>query len=133
MCRVVNEFDEQIIPFNEGDDFIHLMPNKKSELIAYPVSIKIHSLASERDIIDFIEKRWPWIDNMLRESEEQKTLKIRRKRKHSQDLLDFIWENKDVSAKVIKSKLDEKFPKNGLAYYEISKLIQSEKIIRLEE
>ena len=133
MCRIVNEFEEQIIPFNPADDFIHLMPDKKSELIAYPVSIKIHSLASKRDVLDFIEKRWNWIDNTLRQTKEEKALKIKRKRKHSQELLDFIWENRELPAKVIKEKLDEKFPKNGLVYYEISKLIQLEKMDRLEE
>ena len=133
MCRIENEFDEQIIPFNPADDFIHLNPAKKSELIAYPVSIKIHSMASKRDVLDFIEKRWNWIDNTLRQTKEEKALKIKRKKKHSQELLDFIWDSKELPAKTIKTKLDDKFPNNGLAYYEISKLIQLEKIKRLEE
>lgn len=133
MCRIVNEYDEQIIPFNPAEDFIHLMPDKKSELLAYPVSIKIHSLASKRDILDFIEKRWKWIDYQLRQAKEEKALKIKRKKKYSQELLDFIWENREFPAKKIKTKLDEKFPKNSLAYFEISKLIQLEKMDRLEE
>lgn len=133
MCRIVNDFDEQFIPFNPGDDFIHLMPAKRSELIAYPVSIKIHSLASKRDVLDFIEKRWPWIDNELRQTKDARALKIKRKRKYGQDLLDFIWNNKDLPIKIIKTKLDKEFPKNGLVYYEISNLIQSQKIERLLE
>jgi hypothetical protein len=133
MCRIVNEFEEQIIPFNPGDDFIHLDPSKKTELIAYPVSIKINSLASKRDVMDFIEKRWNWIDNTLRQSKDEKALKIKRKRKHSQALLDFIWENRELPAMAIKKKIDKKFPNNGLVYYEISKLIQLEKMERLEE
>ncbi len=133
MCRIVNEFEEQIIPLNSGEDFIHLMPSKKSELIAYPVSIKIHSLASKRDVLDFIEKRWKWIDNTLRQTKEEKALKIKRNKKNSQDLLDFIWENKELPDKAIKKKLDDKFPNNGLEYYEINKLVQLEKKERLEE
>ncbi len=31
------------------------------DILAYPVSIKIHRLASKRDALDFIEKRWDYI------------------------------------------------------------------------
>jgi hypothetical protein len=132
MCRVENQYDETINEMNRGDGFVYLRGDKISEMMAYPISINIHSMASKRDVLDFVEKRWKWIDSMLRQSEE-KVLKIKRKKKYSQDLLDFIWENRKLPANTIKNMLDEKFPKNALIYYEISKLIQIQKQDRLEE
>jgi hypothetical protein len=132
MCRVENQYDEEIMELNPGDSFIHLRGDKISKMMAYPVSINIHSMASKRDVLDFIEKRWKWIDSQLRQSEER-VLKIKRKKKYSQDILDFIWKNKEYPATTVKNKLDQKFPNNGLIYYEINKIIQIEKNKRLKK
>jgi hypothetical protein len=127
MCRFTNLADEQLIPFNKGEEIIHLQPHKQLSLISYPVTISIHKKASKRDVLDFIEKRWPWINQWM----DEKALKYR-PRKISQEILDFIWERRSLPAKKIKEKIDEAFPHNGLVYFEISKIISLEKRRRLE-
>jgi len=129
MCRIHADFDEQMSVFNKGDDWIRMKPINQLEIIVYPLSIAIHRNASKRDVLDFIEKNWWFINKSSVESDE-KTYRAR-KRKHSPEVLDFIWQNHSLPAIKIKQKLDEKFPKNGFVYYEISKIIQLEKTKRL--
>lgn len=127
MCKIVDIRDEEVHPFNKGEEIIYLNPTRKLRLLAYPIAICINSRASKRDVLDFIEKRWPWISSM---SDLEKPFKMR-KRKHSQDILDFIWENRGLPAKEIKNRLNKNFPDNGFVYYEISKIIQLEKDRRI--
>ncbi len=129
MCRIHGDLDDQISNFNKGDDWIKLHPRKQIEMIAYPISIAIHRNASKRDVLDFIEKNWWFINKPMKESED-KTYRAR-KRKYDQKMLDFIWQNHSLPSTKLKEKLDKEFPKNGLVYYEISKLIQLEKQKRL--
>lgn len=127
MCRFLNIADEMLFPFNKGEDIIHLKPYRQLNLISYPSAVLIHKKASKRDVLDFIEKRWPWINQWL----DDKSLKYK-PRKIRQEILDFIWERRNLPAKKIKEKLDASFPKNGLVYFEISKIISIEKRRRLE-
>lgn len=129
MCIPVAAYEDEMSPPNKGDEIIYLSPRRQLSLIAYPVAIRIHPKAAKRDVLDYIEKRWPWIKALLR-LKEDKPLKIRR-RKHSQELLDFIWEHRFIPAKELKKKLDEKFPHNGIVYYEIYKIISLEKARRV--
>lgn len=127
MCRFLNIADEELNPVNKGEEIIYLMPHRQLNLISYPVAVLIHKKASKRDVLDFVEKRWPWIKQWM----DDKALKYR-PRKISQEVLDFIWEKRSLPAKKIKEKLDESFPHNGLVYFEISKIISLEKRRRLE-
>ncbi len=129
MCRIHSDLDDQISNFNRGDDWIKLHPRKQIEMVAYPISIAIHRNASKRDVLDFIEKSW-WIINKPMKESEDKTYRAR-KRKYDQKMLDFIWQNHSLSSVKLKEKLNKEFPKNDLAYYEMSKLIQLEKQKRL--
>lgn len=126
MCRVVNDYDEQLNPENKGEEIIYLEPDRQIFLNAFPVSIAIHPRAAKRDVLDFIEKKWSLVEQAISGFNEKGVLK-NRNRKHSQTLLDFIWEHQSLPAKKIKTKLDAKFPKNGLLYYDIGKIIQLEK------
>ncbi len=127
MCRVLEAHDF-IHPFNKGEEIIHLNSRLKLQLLAYPVAIGIHPRASKRDVLDYIEKRWPWIEANfgLRDGVEAGALKIK-KRKHSQKLLDFLWENRQSPPKTLKKRLDEEFPGNGLVYFEITRLLRYER------
>lgn len=126
MCRTENLYEEQLSPLNKGEEIIYLRPSRQTELMAYPLAIRVHSKASKRDILDYIEKRWKWIESLLRMSEEEKILRAR-KRKHTQEMLDFMWELRSIPSKEIKKKLDERFPKNGLVYDEINKTLSLER------
>ena len=130
MCRVHADLGKEMWPFNRGEDFSKMDIKRQLELIAYPISIGIHRKASKRDILDFIEKEWSIISISIKDYEE-KSYRAR-KRKHSQKMLDFIWENRSLPINKIKKNLDIEFPQNGIVYYEINKLIQLEKQKRLK-
>jgi len=131
MCAINSDLEERMYTFNKGMDWLQLNPNKQLHLFAYPFSVSIHRNATKRDVIDFIEKNWPLIDKIKFEMDE-KSYRAR-KRKYDQKMLDFIWLNRSLPAKKLKTALDSQFPKNNLVYYELSKLIQLEKQKRLGE
>ena len=61
VCQI--EDNDDAISYKEE----HQLPIKKDlirlmNMLAYPISIKIHRLASKRDVLDFIEKRWDYIE-----------------------------------------------------------------------
>ncbi len=130
MCKVWDYHDEELNPANKGEEIIYLNKRRQLFLNAYPVGIFIHPKASKRDVLDFIEKKWYWIENNFLRTYAEKKLKYG-KRKYDQKMLDFLWNNRFLSSKKLKEKLDEQFPKNGLVYYEIIKILQLEKTKRL--
>jgi hypothetical protein len=132
MCRMRLSLEDEMRPLNKGEEIVYLQPNRQLELLSYPVSVGIHRNASKRDVLDFIEKHWVKIDSQLRQSYDEKAMRARQ-RKHDQKLLDFIWENRNLSSTEIKKKLDKQFPKNGLVYYEINQIVRQEKKRRLED
>jgi hypothetical protein len=111
MCRIYNSDGKQII--------------KPDSLQAYPVCINIHRETSKRDLLDFVEKKWNEVESLL-ENHGRERLKYR-PRKQSQEIIDFIWENRKFPAKTIGEKLKVNFPDCKLMYYEISKIISLEK------
>lgn len=130
MCAILET--DQILTFPNNDDnrnLIYLDPRTQLFFNAHPVGIFLNPKAAKRDVLDFIEKNWYRIEN---EYLFEKKLKYG-KRKQSQKILDFIWSHKHLPSKVIKSKLDENFPKNDIVYYEINKIIQLERDKRLEK
>lgn len=130
MCKISDFHDDELNPANKGEEIIYLNRRRQLFLNAYPIAVCIHPRASKRDVIDFIEKRWKWIEyNFLRNYAEKK-LKYGR-RKHGQEMLDFLWQNRFLPSQKLKEKLDHKFPKNGLVYFEIAKILQLEKDKRL--
>ena len=123
MCKLMYLWDEEMSPFNKGEEIIYLNIRRQLLISAYPTAIVIHPRASKRDVLDYVEKRWKWIESM--KHDDRGVLRMR-KRKHGQKMIDFIWEHQSLTAKQLKIKLDEKFPRNGLVYYEISKIVQLE-------
>jgi hypothetical protein len=117
MCTI--EVQEGIDGLEDIHTF-HLMTVDRIEQEVYPVKIKIHRFASKRDILDFIEKDWSKIKPYLQN-------KRIRGRKMSREIVDLIWKHRNRKAKEIKTFLDEKYPKNGLVYYEINKILNDEK------
>lgn len=130
MCKISDFHDDELSPFNKGEEIIYLNRQRQLFLNAYPIAVCIHPKASKRDVIDFIEKRWKWIEyNFLRMYADKK-LKYG-KRKHRQEILDFLWKNRSLPSQKLKERFDKEFPKNGLAYFEITKIVQLEKNRRL--
>jgi len=94
----------------------------------YPITISIHKFASKRDVLDYIEKEWEGIKELLSFYKE-KPYKPR-KRKLDWKIIDYIWENRNLSGKKIQKIIIEKFPnvsKAELMDYEIRKIISLEK------
>ncbi len=131
MCKIQVDYDNELNPYNKGEDFIYLRPSRQAFLNAYPVSLYINPRASKRDVLDFVEKRWKWIEASQYSFAEGKKLKYGKKRKYSQELLDFIWFNRRLDTKKIEELADDKFPEEKLVYFEISKIIQLEKRKRI--
>lgn len=124
MCRVV-DMQDQLNNADFGDPPIQLDLQLQRGFEIYPIHLEIHRLASKRDVLDFIEKRWELIESFIDFYRDKKP-RIRQ-RKLPREIADFIWENRKLNQKKIKELLDIKFPKNTLVYNEIYKIISLEK------
>lgn len=124
-CQINDNIDDDYEFANWPPLPISLDYRKQRHIAAYPVSIDIHQFATKRDVLDFIEKRWGFIEEYL---ENYRKRKIRfRSRKIPRKLTDFIWDNKQLKGTDLKKLLNKNFPSNGLAYYEIHKIISQER------
>jgi hypothetical protein len=132
MCRWDDSYDKNNSdPFEPNNLPLLMRPRDKIHSIAYPVSIEIHRFAAKNDVLDFIEKNWERIYvNSLGIHTDYKPVRFR-KRKLSREIVDFIWDNKSKKGKEVKKLLDEKYPHNGIVYYEIPKIISIERERRL--
>jgi hypothetical protein len=139
-------YDNDEFPFDDFEDFclldaryenfkkespydklpIDLDSNKLDTLKAYPVSINLHKFTTKRDLLDFINKNWSKIESELQKQAKQSKIRFK-ERKYDQKLIDFLWQNRGISKKELKLKLDQSFPKNTLVYWEISKILSEEK------
>lgn len=132
MCNIVDNFEKH---FDSEDGFSEipflLRAYEKNRFSVYPISIYIHKFATKRDVLDYVEKKWQEIESGPT-CHREKGVRFK-KRKYDRKFLDFLWENRDLSAKEIKVKLDKKFPDNTLVYYEIYKLLNTERQRRKTE
>lgn len=124
MCKVMDLYD-QLNNADFRDPPIQLDVRLQQEFRVYPIHLQIHRLASKRDVLDFIEKRWNFVESFL-DSYREKKPRIRQ-RKMPREITDLIWANRKLSQKNIKELLDEKFPKNTIVYNEIYKIISIER------
>ncbi len=128
MCSLQDNYDEYINPIKRPDIYALRDPRfdkyKQWHVMAYPISIDLHRLVSKRDVLDYINKNWVIIENNLNIYRINK--KIIRQRKISRDISDYIWLSRGKSIKVIKELIDKKFPKSGIVYYDIQKIISLE-------
>lgn len=86
----------------------------------YPVKIRVHAFASQRDIIDFVEKRWNLISPFLKE-------KRIKQRKLPREVSDFIWKHRGKKAKEISILVSKHFPEHPLMYFEINRFLNDER------
>jgi hypothetical protein len=124
MCRVTDYWDVMAAP-EFGDPPMQLDIQAQRGIEVYPIHLEIHRLATKRDVLDFIEKRWGLIESFIDAYREKKP-RIRQ-RKLPREISDFIWENRNLGQKKISELLNEKFPKNDLIYNEVYKIISLER------
>ncbi|MBP9782117.1 MAG: hypothetical protein KBC50_00040 [Candidatus Pacebacteria bacterium] len=131
LCSINDDYQIYVSPLNPAEDFIAHNLRQKRNILAYPISIGISPKATKVDVTDFIEKNWWWIQNGLNDF-GLKPLRIR-KRKNNKEVINFIWEKRNLSLKKIKELLDTEHPKNKLIYNEIQDIITYEKGKRLKK
>lgn len=133
MCFLSDNYDNFL-----NDVFSKPLPidwdsERKTHIISYPVSIDIHRFATKRDVLDYIEKRWDFIESYL---DIYTNKKVRfRKRKMDSEIVDFIWKNRKEKANKIVELITKKFPENKtiLGYEDILKIISNEKSRRTKK
>ena len=128
LCTINDDYLNHLAPLNPADDFVALNPKLKRRILAFPISIGISPRATKADIIDFIDKNWWWINNAIQQH-GLKPLRIR-KRKHSKELIELIWKNRQLRLKKIGELIQAKFQKT-LIYNDIQDIITYEKKKRL--
>ncbi len=135
VCEIVDNY-LNVVDYEDEQGLIPIERDigRYMHLVSFPISIEIHELASKRDVLDFVEKRWSMIENYLEIHRRKNKTRIRKRK--NKKLYDFIWEKKssnNINIKELKKKIDEKFPDNNLAYYEIYKIIDLEKKRRYKD
>lgn len=93
---------------------------KKSKY-KFPIHIAVSPLASKRDVLDFINKRWFEIRGRLDKYQENDITNFRKKPNEERDR--FIWEHRDLPASEIADLVNEKFPNSNLIYSDISSIL----------
>lgn len=133
MCAVSDNYDFFLNEVFSRPVPIELDTAKQSHIRAYPISIDIHKFATKRDVLDYIEKRWNFIESYL-EVYRDKNVRFR-KRKIERKVVDYIWENKKEPAKKIVELIAKKFLDNNLnlGYEDILKIISNEKNRRIKK
>jgi len=90
---------------------------------AYPIKIEIRTLASKNDVIDFIDKKWSNIENLIK---WRNTKKINIRERKNEEIYNLIYNNRELKTKDLNQKLKERLGIT-LAYYEINKIKFEEK------
>ncbi len=132
VCEIVDNYLD-VVDYEEEQGLIPIKKDlfRHMHLTAFPISIEIHELASKRDILDFVEKRWDMIENYLEVHRRKDGIRIRkRKNKKLYDFIWKIWKKKDsnnMNIKELKKEVNKKFPDNNLVYYDIYKIIDLER------
>jgi hypothetical protein len=97
----------------------------EGELIDYRKKQYIPRLEKQIDVKRFKKVDWQIRKRFLKSLFTKPY--IGRIKRMDGEIVDFIWENRNLGSKEIKKRLDDKFPKNGLIYNEILKIKSLEK------
>jgi len=118
-CQIVDEAQE-ILRSPEGDLYRTRpdpVPDKLFSILLYPIHISVSPLASERDVLDYVAKRWHTIRALLDTYQKEPPV-IRKGRKDARDR--FIYENLDVRSKKLAEMVNQEFPGESLGYDEVN-------------
>ena len=107
----------------------------KEDIEHYPVSVRISPYASKRDILDYIERFFPYILHTQKDYIDKniKIGKFKTRKTNIQERNDFIYKNRNLPRKEIMSLVGDKFGPNAVIDYGyIGKIISLEKKKRKE-
>ena len=104
---------------------------KESDDMAFPIAVRISPYASLRDIKDYIDKMYTSEIKPLQEHHKNTEIKIgkfKTKNEKIQERNDFIYQNKDLPLKKLRTEISNKFGYDGiLDDGHITKIISLEK------
>jgi hypothetical protein len=120
-CQIVDEPDDLLGVFNYEDYEIppKPFPDKKLLIENYPVHIAISPLATKRDVLDFVTKRWGEIRAQLDLYDEGEPI-VRKRRKAKRD--EYIWEHPEVPARILADMVCDNFPGELVTYADINSI-----------
>lgn len=121
LCKILDEVEDNFGDLARWNYEAPPRPNRRKRLsiALYPIHIGISPLASERDVLDFVKKRWPVIRKCL-DIYQEKPPVIRQKRKAARDK--FIWENREVPSQELAEMVNSRFPGESLVYYQVDSI-----------
>ena len=129
LCMLTDLREEAEEPFTQE--------TQDADNLLFPIAVRISPQATQRDIIDFVEKHAFFIKQMqehhLKEVHGQKIGKVKKKDPKIAERNDFIYEHRHLSRKEIMHALADNFGPDGIIDYgHISKVISLEKKRRKE-
>jgi hypothetical protein len=90
-------------------------------IMLFPIRICISPMASKRDVLDYVTKKWDEIRSSLdKYSDREKPPVIRKKPKAARN--QFIWENREVPSQKLAEMVNGKFPGESLVYYQVDSI-----------
>lgn len=101
-----------------------------ADIASYPITIHINPYASERDLVDFIKKKYLSEIKPTQEifrKENIKIGKVRAKNQLIQQRNDFIYQNRHLARKNLINLVNSKFPHNSIDQGGVGKIISREK------
>lgn len=122
VCELYDEVDEYLDE-NSPMDFNtppSRDPRRRTQLYAFPIHIGISPQATKRDVLDFVSKRWKSIRNMLDLYLENPKI-VRSKPKSERN--EFIWKNRNLSARKVADLVNKKYPEENLTYSDINSVL----------
>ena len=122
-CHVVDEAME--ILENPDNNYYEaspaLNPAQRHRFILYPVHIALSPLATKREVLDYVAKRWPEIRGLL----DTYRKKVPRLRERPQALRDqFIWDNRNLRRSQLADMVNAKFPGELQTYSTVQTIVQ---------
>jgi hypothetical protein len=94
---------------------------------AFPVGLRINRNASKRDVLDFIEKNWSNVENLLKKSTDYKKRNIRTRKYDDRDKFIIEQSNEKTANEIVRMVNDNDLfgSKQNLANYEQVNKIRS--------
>jgi len=121
VCRIADEVDEILSDPEHCNFTTQPRPNSdyKLSMMLFPIHICISPMASKRDVLDYVAKRWGQIRDLLDIYYEGEPT-IRKRRKAARDR--FIWEYREVPSRKLAEMVRERFPLEQVEYFDIDSI-----------
>jgi hypothetical protein len=121
-CHIVDEATEVL---DRGSSCFLTPPalswEQQHRLKLYPVHITVSPLATKREVIDYVAKRWPEIRGLL-DTHRKKEPRVRKRPQGLRD--EFIWENRILPCKQLADMVNAKFSGESQTYSTVQAIVQ---------